>query len=174
MIQSLLGYPVQHINLDIPEIQALKVQDLIEQKTRAAYQQVGRPVLVEDTSLAFHAWNGLPGALIRWFLDTVGNEGICRMLDGFADRGATAETCLGYYDGRDFVTFSGTIEGTIARRPRGENGYGWDPLFIPLGKKKTFAEMTDEEKAGLVSMRKEAVLRFRVFLDEVKVNWDRD
>lgn len=81
-VQSVLGRPVQHIKLDLPEIQAIDVKEVIEQKARVAYHLVGKPVLVEDTSLSLQAWNGLPGALIRWFLETVGNEGICRMLEG--------------------------------------------------------------------------------------------
>lgn len=168
VMQGLLGRPLRHVHLQLPEIQALSVHEVIEGKARAAFDQVGRPLLVEDTSLAFHAWNGLPGALMSWFLDSVGNDGLCRMLDGFEERGATAETCLGYFDGHEFRSFSGTLQGTIARQPRGDNGYGWDPLFIPAGKEKTLAEMTDEEKAALGSMRRQAVLRFGEFLDSVR------
>jgi len=164
-VQRLLNRPVRQITLDLPEIQAVDVHAVIEQKARAAYALVGKPVLVEDTSLAFHAWNGLPGALIRWFLDGVGNEGICKMLAQFADRTATAETCLGYVDGENFHLFSGAIVGQIAHAPRGENGFGWDALFIPDGWTKTFAEMTLDEK-GLISMRGLAVQKLRAYLEE--------
>jgi XTP/dITP diphosphohydrolase len=164
-VQSMLGRPVQHINIDLPEIQALDVRQVIEHKAREAYLRVGKPVLVEDTSLAVHAWNGLPGALIRWFLETVGNEGICKMLAGYEQVEATAETCLGYFDGEAFVCFSGLVEGWIARQPRGQNGFGWDPIFIPRGWDKTFAEMMPEEKHALVSMRTEAVLKLKAFLE---------
>ncbi len=165
-VQSVLGRPVQHIKLDLPEIQAIDVKEVIEQKAQVAYHLVGKPVLVEDTSLSLQAWNGLPGALIRWFLETVGNEGICRMLAGYEQLEATAKTCLGYFDGHDFVSFSGVVEGYIARSPRGNNGFGWDPIFIPKGWNKTFAEMTREEEADFVSMRKAAVLKLKAFLDE--------
>jgi len=104
-VQAVLGRRVQHIKLDLPEIQAIDVQEVIERKARAAYRLVGKPVLVEDTSLSLQAWNGLPGALIRWFLETVGNEGICRMLTGYEQLEATTETCLSYFDGQDFVSF---------------------------------------------------------------------
>jgi XTP/dITP diphosphohydrolase len=165
-VQAVLGRPVQHINIDLPEIQALDVRGVIEHKAREAYRRVGKPVLVEDTSLSVQAWNGLPGALIRWFLETVGNEGICKMLEGYEQVEATAETCLGYFDGENFVSFSGLVEGRIARQPRGHNGFGWDPIFIPRGWDKTFAEMTPEEKRSLVSMRTEAVLKLKAFLEK--------
>ena len=164
-IQALLGRPVQHIELDLPEVQAIDVQAVIEHKAREAYRQVGKPVLVEDTSLALHVWHGLPGALIRWFLETVGNNGICKMLEGYEHLAATAETWIGYFDGDAFVSFSGVVEGSIARSPRGNGGFGWDPIFVPTGWDKTFAEMTHEEGEA-VSMRKAAVLKLQMFLDE--------
>lgn len=165
MMQSILERPINIINLDLPEVQAVDVQKVIEQKARVAYSLVGKPVLVEDTSLSFHAWNGLPGALIRWFLETVGNEGVCQMLIGFDLLDATAEACLGYFDGQEFVSFSGTIKGHITRSPKGNNGFGWDPIFIPEGWGKTLAEMTQEERSNLVSMRTAAVLQMKAYLD---------
>jgi non-canonical purine NTP pyrophosphatase (RdgB/HAM1 family) len=102
--------------------------------------------------------------LIRWFLETVGTEGICKMLEGYEQLEATAETCLGYFDGDAFVSFSGVVEGQIARQPRGDFGFGWDSIFIPNGWDKTFAEMTPEEGAA-VSMRRAAALKLRAYLD---------
>ncbi len=151
-IQDLLDRPVQHLDLDLPEIQAIDVTEVIEQKARTAYHEIGQPVLVEDTSLSVTAWNGLPGALVRWFLETVGNEGICRMLADFEQLEATAETCLGFFDGREFISFSGLVKGSISRTPRGEGGFGWDPIFVPEGESRTFAEMTTAEAVDLRSM----------------------
>ena len=165
LIQSMLGRPVQRIDLDLPEIQAIDVKDVIEQKARVAYRLVGKPVLVEDTGLVVHAWNGLPGALIRWFLESVGNEGICRMLAGYDRREAAAEVYLGLYDGEAFVSFSGVVQGHIAEHPRGDNGFGWDPIFVPEGRVKTFAEMTVEDEGDFRTMLKDAVLRFKAYLD---------
>jgi XTP/dITP diphosphohydrolase len=164
-IQVLLERPIQHVALDLVELQAINVRNVIEHKARLAYAQLGQPVLVEDTSLSFRAWNGLPGALIRWFLDTVGVEGICKMLHEYEQLDATAEVCLGYCDGERFHAFSSTVEGQIVRTPRGGNGFGWDPLFMPQGWNKTFAEMTEDEK-GQTSLRKGAIQQLRRFLDK--------
>lgn len=163
-LQTLLGRPVQRIKLDLPEIQAVDVQEVIQAKAREAYQLAGRPVLVEDTGLAFVAWNGLPGALVRWFLDRVGNEGICQMLQSYEQTAASAETCIGYFDGSACHVFRGIVMGQIVRVPRGNSGFGWDPIFMPDGWDKTFAEMTNEKQ--LVSMRKLAVEQLKAFLDE--------
>jgi len=163
-VAASLDRPVIQTTIDLPEIQAVDVRDVIEEKTRAAFGMVKQPVLVEDTSLAFHAWNGLPGALIKWFLDGVGNEGLCKMLSTYEDRRATAETCIGCFDGRAFIVFTGSVEGQITMHPRGERGFGWDPIFQPSGSEKTFAEMSAEEAAPF-NMRKLAALQLKTYLN---------
>jgi len=164
-IAILLGHSVEQRAIDLPEVQAIAVQEVIETKARTAYAEVGHPVLVEDTGLMIHAWNGLPGALIRWFLESVGNDGICMMLHQFTDRAATAITCIGFFDGEQCHTFIGETTGTIAPTPRGKNGFGWDPIFLPDGLDKTFAELTMAERSA-ISMRGKAVQELRRFLDE--------
>lgn len=163
-IQAILNTPVEQVEIDLSEIQAIDVEEVIEHKAREAYLRLGRPVLVEDTGLSIHAWNGLPGALVRWFLKTVGPAGICQMLDPFPDRTATAKTCLGLFDGAQARVFTGQIDGAIAPSPRGEGGFGWDSIFIPAGSQKTFAEMNTEEK-GAISMRRKAVDLLKSYLD---------
>lgn len=148
--------PVEHVALDLHEIQSLSLAEVVEAKAREAYTVVQRLVLVEDVSLAFTALNGLPGPLIRWFLTTLGNEGMCRLLDGFPDRRALARVAFFLFDGSQPRTFLGERRGTVATEPRGEGGYGWDPIFIPEGFTKTWAEMTDDERR-VTSMRKTAL-----------------
>ncbi|MEZ4680869.1 MAG: non-canonical purine NTP pyrophosphatase, partial [Caldilineaceae bacterium] len=164
-IAGLLGRPVRQCKIDLPEVQAISVQAVIEAKARAAYAEVGQPVLVEDTGLALHGWHGLPGALIRWFLETVGNAGICAMLANFADRSATAVTCIGYFDGVTCHIFVGETTGQIVESPRGALGFGWDAIFLPDGADKTFGEITTEERIA-ISMRGKAVRALKTFLDE--------
>lgn len=164
-IAQALGYPLQQIDLDLLEIQTTKVADVIEHKVKEAYRLVGKPVLVEDTGLRFEAWNGLPGALIRWFLTSVGNDGICKMLEGFANRQAVAESCIGFYDGTNFAAFSATVSGLITQTPRGNNGFGWDPIFQPDGSQKTFAEFAAGEVLR-VDMRHDAAMQMRGYLEK--------
>ena len=145
--------------LDLAEIQALSVREVITRKAQAAYELLGgAPVLVEDTGLYIESWQGLPGALIRWFETTVGPAGMCSMLDGFPDRAARAETLVAAFDGALNI-FHGEMRGVIASAPRGNNGFGWDSIFIPDGHQRTLGEMTGAEK-DTVSMRRKAFESF--------------
>ena len=91
-VEAILGTPVERLPLDLPEIQALDVAEVVRHKALEAFAAAGRPVLVEDTGLYVDALGGLPGALVKWFLQTVGPAGICAMLPAGAPRGATART----------------------------------------------------------------------------------
>jgi non-canonical purine NTP pyrophosphatase (RdgB/HAM1 family) len=164
-VQALLGLPLQHVELDVPEIQALDIDTVVRDKALRAYERTGRAVLVEDTGLAVTAWNGLPGALIRWFLQTVGNYGLCRMLSAADDRSAVARTAFALCDSGVVMVWGGEVRGTIAPEPRGQQGFGWDAIFQPMGSDKTFAEMTTDEKNRL-SMRRLAADELRRWLQE--------
>ena len=155
--------PVDHVKLDLHEIQSLNLREVVDDKARRAYTIVGSPVLVEDVSLIFNGLKKLPGPLIKWFLETLGNDGLCRLLDSLDDRSAFAEVEFAICDEKGVHTFGGSMEGTIAENPRGEMGFGWDPIFIPEGHSKTWAEMTDDEKHA-TSMRKIALEKVSSFL----------
>jgi non-canonical purine NTP pyrophosphatase (RdgB/HAM1 family) len=158
-----LGMQLQHKRADVPEVQSLSLAEVVEHKAKAAYDIVQAPVIVEDTALTLHALGKLPGPLVKWFFEELGNEGLCRLLDGHADRSATAATLFGYYDGKTLRTFYGETAGTIALHPQGKSDIGWDPVFIPQGHDKTWAEMTREESAP-TSMRRIAIVELEVFL----------
>ena len=157
--ERILGRPLIQHHLDLPEIQALDLETVIAAKAQLAYDTLGHvPIIVEDTGLFIDCWKGLPGALIRWFEETVGTAGICSMLDCFGDRSARAQTIVAAFDG-SLQMFSGEVRGQIAPAPRGAQGFGWDTIFIPEGESRTFAEMTSEEKDRL-SMRRKAFVDF--------------
>lgn len=129
-----LGIALEHHKLNLDEIQSPDPQVVIEHKVRQAYDILQAPVLVEDTSLSFDALGGLPGTFIKFFVDSEdGLEHLCRMLDGFEDRSASASAVYGYFDGETLAFFSGRLEGVIADHPRGTGGYGWDTIFEPKG-----------------------------------------
>jgi len=158
-----LNYPVRHRKLELAEIQSLDLEEIVSCKAKEAYRRVKRPVLVEDTSLTFHALGHLPGPFIKWFLAELGNEGLCELLNGYKDRSALAQVCFGLYDGKKLRLFEGKIKGTIAKRPRGKRGFGWDPIFIPTGCRTTWGEMSvDEQKE--TSMRRIALKKLEAFL----------
>ena len=155
--------PVEHRKLDLKEIQSLDLREIVVDKAKRAFDEVRSPVLVEDVSLTFRALNALPGPLIKWFLEALGNEGLCRLLDGLADRSAFTEVMFAVCDGSSVHVFEGSMEGSITSSPRGEMGFGWDPIFVPSGHDKTWAEMSDEKKHA-TSMRKIALDKMSAFL----------
>jgi non-canonical purine NTP pyrophosphatase (RdgB/HAM1 family) len=155
--------PVEHIKLDLHEIQSLDLKEVVEDKAQRAFAIVKSPVLVEDVSLIFNGMKKLPGPLIKWFLETLGNDGLCKLLDKYDDRSAFAEVQFAICDENGIHTFTGSMEGIIAENPRGEMGFGWDPIFIPKGYDKTWAEMSDDDKHA-TSMRKIALEKMTEFL----------
>lgn len=155
--------PVEHLNLDLPEIQSLDLKEIIEDKAKRAYFIIKKPVIVEDVSLSFDALGGLPGPLIKWFFKTMGNEGLCRLVDNYKSRGAIAEVEFALCDRNGVKVFSGRRKGSIARHPRGEAGFGWDPIFIPQGYSETWGEMTSDEKHK-TSVRRLALEKLKRYL----------
>lgn len=157
-INEILGRDLELVSVELSEPQGVRVEDVVREKAEDAFHKTGKFVLVEDTSLEFVAWNGLPGALIKWFLDTVGNEGILKMLVGETNRKAIAKTAIAFFDGTQAHVFVGEISGTIPEMVRGTGGFGWDSIFVPNGYEKSFAEMIPAEK-NAISMRKIALER---------------
>ena len=149
-----MGFPVERLDLDLPEPQALDPSEIVEEKARLAYRALSRPVLVEDSGLAFRAWGGFPGALVKWVEKSAGVAALARMLDAFPDRSATAICAIAYCDGAEVITARGETSGSIASAPRGGNGFGWDVLFVPEGSQRTFAEMSSSEKDSLSHRRR--------------------
>ena len=151
-----LDMPLAHQKVDVDEIQSLDLAEVVRHKAMGAYKIIKTPVLVEDTSLTFESLGRLPGPLIKWFLEELDNVGLVKLLDGYPSRRAEARVLFGYFDGKEFQIFSGGTKGTIAPSPRGERGFGWDPIFIPDGHVKTWGEMTKEEQIA-TSMRRKAL-----------------
>ena len=160
-VQSILS-DVQQLDMDLPEIQDLDAKHVIQAKLAAARHYRAIELLVEDTSLSFRCLNGLPGPLIKWFLQALGDDGLYNIVRLLGDNRAEARTVIGYADSTGRVHFfEGTMPGRIVS-PRGENGFGWDRVFKPDGSEKTFAEMSDAEK-NACSMRRAALEQFRRF-----------
>ena len=159
--------PLEHQKVDLDEIQSLDLRKVVEDKARRAYEVVQKPVLVEDVSLSFDTLGRLPGTFIKWYIQELGNEKICRLLDGQPNRNATASICYCMYDGKAAHFFDASMNGTIADHPRGANGFGWDEIFISTGMDKTRAELDDDEQAA-TSMRRIAQDALREFLTASK------
>jgi len=162
-VNQILGYDLKQISIDLYEPQGIDLLDIISEKAKDVFNKTGKIVLVEDTAIEFNGWNKLPGALIKWFLDTVGNEGLIKMMANFENRSAVAKTAIAFFDGKKLYSFIGEINGIISDSVRGSEGFGWDSIFIPEGSLKTFGEMTRDEK-NKISMRKLALEKMKIEL----------
>lgn len=161
--RQILG-DVESLDIDLAEIQEIDAQLIIEAKLKEAEKVQQGEFIVEDTSLYLDALGGLPGPLIKWFMKTIGNEGLFNIASSLGNYKAQAKTIVGYSDETGQIKFfEGVIDGQISE-PKGQ-GFGWDPVFKPEGFNKTFGEMTQEEK-NKISMRKIALEKLKEFLNE--------
>lgn len=168
-LEKWLGRSVRHEKIDLKEIQSLNPRTVLEHKAQSAYNLCHEPVLVEDVGLTFHALGKLPGTLVKWFLEEIGTEGLCKMMESFDNKHATAFINYGLYDGANLHIFEGAVQGTVSDKPRSiealewKHSLSWNSIFIPEGAQKTYAEMTDEELEAY-SHRKRAVEKLQKFL----------
>ena len=162
-LSELLEFNLTHVELDLQEIQTTDLYELVKFKLRQAYEHVQAPVIVEDTSLYFEAWNELPGPLVKFFLKNISLSGMVMALDEFNNNLASAACCLGFTkDGKIMHLFEGKVKGNIVE-PRGSQHFGWDAIFLPAGYQRTFGEMSSQEKHQ-ISPRGAAAKKFKHFL----------
>ncbi|MQA25025.1 MAG: RdgB/HAM1 family non-canonical purine NTP pyrophosphatase [Micromonosporaceae bacterium] len=126
-------------------------------KAREGVKHTGLPTVADDSGLAVAALNGMPGVFsARWAGRHGDDEANLRLvlgqLGGVADehRGAAfvCAAALALPDGREHVV-EGRVDGALIREPRGENGFGYDPILVPDGETRTTAELPSEEKDAI-------------------------
>lgn len=144
------GIDVIQESMNIPEPRSDDVQEIADHKVRYACKQLKQPVVVLDAGFYIDSLNGFPRAFVNFTLQTIGLEGILRLVDG-KNRQCEFRECLAYLD-QTLATpkfFIAHIRGTLAPVSRGTLHDGhWSALalvFIPDGVNKTLAEMSREE-----------------------------
>ncbi len=158
---------VMQLDINVQEIQSIDAKEVVRAKLLEASKHVGGEFIVEDTSLYLDCMNGLPGPLIKWFMKTVGNDGLFGIANGFNNTRAEAKTIIGYArNAKEIYYFEGSIKGEIIA-PKGVSGFGWDPIFQPDGYCKSFAEFSEEEKNSM-SMRYIAINKLKDFMSRDK------
>jgi inosine triphosphate pyrophosphatase len=158
--KAVLGELLQ-LELELPEIQDIDPHNIIRHKLNAARAHHQGSFIVDDTSLCLECLNGLPGPLIKWFLETIGTKGLVNLTEALGNSRAEARCMIGYYGDNEIQFFEGIVRGRIVQS-RGQR-FGWDPIFQPDGFEKTFAEMAGEEK-NAISHRRKALEQLKNFL----------
>jgi XTP/dITP diphosphohydrolase len=146
------------------EIQSSSIIKIAEHSVIDAFKRCHLPVIVEDAGLFIEALDGFPGPYAAYTYRTIHNEGILKLMENMENRRATFQSAIAYCDSSACVPvcFEGEAKGEITQKSRseqGKSGFGFDPIFQPLGSRKTFAEMTIEEKNGF-SHRAKALSKF--------------
>jgi inosine triphosphate pyrophosphatase len=151
------GFVFESADIDLPEIQSTNLEEIVADKAKRAYQELGKPVIVEDISAELVKLNGLPGPFIKFFIKAMGEDALYQLTNG--EGGEAVISCtIAYYDGDELLTAASRVPGRVVSQ-RGESGFGFDKVFIPNGATKTYSEMLPEEK-DQVSHRSRAVAAF--------------
>ena len=178
-IQAAIGDKIQVISLkqagidiDIPEPHDTLEANATE-KSRTIQKLTGGNCFSEDTGLEVDALNGEPGVKSARYAgeDKAFDKNIDKLLTKLGNnnhRTARFRTVISLlWQGKEFL-FEGICEGTIIQEKKGSQGFGYDPVFVPAGSTRTFAEMTMEEK-GHFSHRKKAADKLVSFLQQQPV-----
>ncbi len=157
-ILSKYNIEVEWINKKYLEVQAESLEEVVLE----ALKNVENNTFIEDAGLFIDALNGFPGVYSSYVFKKIGNEGILKLMENEKNRRAKFISIVGLKINDECKIFKGVVEGVIAEGIRGKGGFGYDPIFIPLGYTKTFAE--DTKIKNEVSHRRRALEELARFL----------
>ena len=145
-----------HLDRSYPEIQTDRLEKVLKYAAAGLDDEVKGDYLIDDSGLFIEALGSFPGVYSAFVQKKIGNKGILKLMVGERYRAAFFETVFLLRQGEEHEVFHGQCRGTIADAERGKGGFGYDPIFIPEGDTRTFAEMSVKEK-NAVSHRARAV-----------------
>jgi XTP/dITP diphosphohydrolase len=143
-ITAKFGLKLRFRKLRLQEIQSNTLEEIARHKAIEAFSICSRPVIVEDAGLFIKSLNGFPGPYSSFVFNTIGNKGILRLVS--SQRGAIFRSIIAYCQGPDDVRlFSADVNGTISKKEHGKR-WGFDPIFIPSGKNKTYSQLAEKNQ----------------------------
>lgn len=142
-----LGFNVVQKDIGYPEIQVNALEEVARYGVESVRLRFDKAFMLEDAGLFINALQGFPGVYSKYVFFTIGLPGVLRLLDGVKNRAAVFRSVYAYSEpDKKPVIITGECVGMITTERRGNQGFGYDPLFMPRGASKTFGEMTVEEK----------------------------
>ena len=147
------GMNVTFYKVELEEIQSDSLYEIASRKAAMAFEKLGKPVIVEDDGLFIDSLGGFPGPYSSYVFRTIGNKGILDLAKG---RSAKFASVISFSDKNISKSFEAKIDGKISTRLKGD-GWGYDPIFVPLESKKTFAELANKNE---LSHRYKALKKF--------------
>ena len=154
---------LEMVNMEYPEIQANSLEEVVDFALDYLAERIEGNFIIDDSGLFILSLNNFPGVYSAYVFDTLGNQGILKLMKEIEDRRAIFKTVIGVRVEEQNFKFVGLCHGYISKEPRGANGFGYDPIFIPEGENRTFAEMSTEEK-NRISHRGKAIRKVSLFL----------
>lgn len=142
---KITDFDVKFKQLELEEIQSESLEKVSEFKALKAFEKIKDIIMVEDDGLFIKSLNGFPGVYSSYVFKTIGNSGIIKLLSDKENREAVFCSVFAFYDGKNIRTFVGEKCGLISHSSDGE-GWGYDPIFIPEGFERTFADLGNELK----------------------------
>ena len=140
---------------ELEEIQSNSLKEIASHKSENAFSKCKCPVIIEDDGLFIDSLNGFPGPYSSYVFKTIGNKGILRLIN--SDRKAKFMSIISFTDKKNYSKiFEGSILGKISQKSLGGD-WGYDPIFIPDGEKKTFAQL---ENKNILSHRHKSLQKF--------------
>jgi len=155
---------LHHVRRPYHELQADTLEEVASFGLQDMAGEVEGDFFLEDSGLFVSGLRGFPGVYSAWAFKSVGVDGILRLLKGAEDRRATFASVVALSWRGETHLFRGECHGRIASGAHGHGGFGFDPIFVPVGERRTFAEMSLEEKLSH-SHRGRAAQKLRAFLE---------
>jgi len=149
-------------DVECEEIRAENCEDVALDCLRQLRSEVNEPFFIEDSGLFIKALNGFPGTFSSWVFKKIGNEGILELMRGKEVRDACFVSSIAAWDGKEEAVLRGEVKGYISNKISKEKGFGYDPIFIPEGSRKTFAE--DHKTKMMCSHRRRALEKLAKWL----------
>ncbi|MBQ9014059.1 MAG: non-canonical purine NTP pyrophosphatase [Bacilli bacterium] len=142
-----LGYEIDNVKIETPEIQADDVSDVAKYSARWASEKLNKAVLKNDSGLFVKCLNGFPGVYTHYVEDTIGEDGLLKLMEGMENREAYFKESIAYSrPGEEPVVFEGITKGKIDIKKTGTYGWSWDFIFIPEGEDKSLACFPDDKR----------------------------
>lgn len=142
-----VGIEVDNVKMDTVEIQANSIEEVAKYSAKWASDQLQKNVVKNDTGIVIEGLNGFPAAYTHYVQDTIGIDGVLKLMDGKENRKAKFVQALAFCEyGKEPVVFTSETEGTISLKKEGEYGWSWDFIFIPNGQTKTLGCFEDKER----------------------------
>jgi XTP/dITP diphosphohydrolase len=157
---------IQRLNIPLIEIQSDSLENVAIEKVKSVSKSILGNYFIEDAGFFVEYLHEFPGVFSSYVQSMIGNEGILKLMRGNNNRSAEFRSVIALNFNGEIHTFLGVVKGTVSHSIRGNQGFGYDPIFIPDGLEETFAEISIQEKNSM-SHRIRALEKLCNFLKEL-------